>query len=123
MAEAEGAQGEAVWRRIMPHLPIAVQQITSKISGLVQQKRLLSLIVSVNQEFENGLADRFWLCVLSLAVSHALARAQSSEGLTKSGASPATRAPSRAWHAGLALVGDLTSLTQGLLRRDLLRTW
>lgn len=44
----------------MPHLSTAVQQIASKLSGLIQQETLLSLTVSADQEFEKGWACRFW---------------------------------------------------------------
>lgn len=71
----------------------------------------------MDQDIENGLAGQSWLEVSSIVVMHGQGL-QSSEGLTKAGASPSMGLTHSSGQLVLALmVRDLPSFPQGLLHR------
>lgn len=43
------------------HLSLIVQQITSKLSGLIQENHFSFLVISVGEEFGSCSVEQFWL--------------------------------------------------------------
>lgn len=94
-----------------------MQQIIQKSVTSFDKKHSSSLAVSVDQEFEDGLAGQAWLEVSSVVVTHG-PEPQSSEGFSKPGASPSTGLTHLPGKLMLALVvRDVPSSPCGFLYR------